>query len=223
MLGIKPKDVPAQTRLKLPEPQAFVEIAVTGGGPRGSVSFVTLTGKTFVVSAIEGLHAGRVGVFSYQNAVGKFRFSAKCTAVKGHQAVFALPQRIETIQVFQAERKRAAVRLQATVPGQWRFAPGGKGTGDFVRGALTDLSRTGASLTVDRDLKPGSHVELKFSVSTSAQPLVLLGEIMRSTKIEASGKTALGLRFNGIKPEEDRAIMEFINKRQAERRSRGLG
>jgi hypothetical protein len=32
----------------------------------------------------------------------------------------------------------------------------------------------------------------------------------------------LGLRFHGVKPEEDRAIMEFINKRQADRRNRGL-
>jgi hypothetical protein len=45
---------------------------------------------------------------------------------------------------------------------------------------------------------------------------------MRTSKIEASGKISLGLRFHGLKADEDRAIMEFINKRQAERRSRGL-
>jgi c-di-GMP-binding flagellar brake protein YcgR len=59
-------------------------------------------------------------------------------------------------------------------------------------------------------------------VSSSASPLLLLGEVMRSSKIETSGKVSLGLRFNGLSPGEDRAIMEFINKRQAERRSRGL-
>jgi c-di-GMP-binding flagellar brake protein YcgR len=32
----------------------------------------------------------------------------------------------------------------------------------------------------------------------------------------------LGLRFNAVKPAEERAITEFINKRQAERRNRGL-
>ncbi len=71
-------------------------------------------------------------------------------------------------------------------------------------------------------MKKGTYVETRFSVSTSASPLVLLGEVMRTANIEATKKISLGLRFNGVKPEEDRAIMEFINKRQAERRSRGL-
>ncbi len=125
-------------------------------------------------------------------------------------------------RVLTPEQQRAAVRLDVTVPGLWRDAPGGKAVGAYARGSITDISRTGASLTVDREIKRGAQLEVKFSISTSAQPLVLLGEVMRSSNIEASGKSALGLRFLGITPEEDRKIMEFINKRQAERRSRGL-
>ena len=125
-------------------------------------------------------------------------------------------------RVLQPAQQRAAVRLQVTVPGLWRDAPGGKGVGAYTRGSITDISRTGASLTVDREIKRPAQVEIKFSVSTAARPLVLLGEVVRTTKIEASGKSALGLRFLGVTPEEDRTIMEFINKRQAERRSRGL-
>ena len=140
----------------------------------------------------------------------------------GSDAVFAIPERVETLQVFSAAKQRAAVRLDATVPAQWRFAPGGKGTGDYVRGSLTDISRSGASLIVDREVKKGTFVETRFAVSTAAAPLVLLGEVMRSSPIESSKKISLGLRFHGVKPEEDRAIMEFINKRQAERRNRGL-
>jgi c-di-GMP-binding flagellar brake protein YcgR len=45
---------------------------------------------------------------------------------------------------------------------------------------------------------------------------------MRSEAIESTKKTSLGLRFQGVKPDEDRAIMEYINRRQAERRNRGL-
>ncbi len=92
-----------------------------------------------------------------------------------------------------------------------------------MRASLTDISRSGASLIVDRereDVEP--CVETSFCVSTAAAPLVLLGEVMRSAGIESSKKISLGLRFDGVKPEEDRAIMEFINKRQAERRNRGL-
>ncbi len=125
-------------------------------------------------------------------------------------------------RVPQPMQQRAAVRLQVTVPGLWRDAPGGKGVGAFSRGSITDISRTGALLTVDREIKRPAQLEVKFSVSTAARPLVLLGEVVRTTKIEASGKSALGLRFLGVTPEEDRTIMEFINKRQAERRSRGL-
>jgi c-di-GMP-binding flagellar brake protein YcgR len=132
------------------------------------------------------------------------------------------PKKAARKRVLLPEQQRAAVRLDVTVPGLWRDAPGGKAVGAYTRGSITDISRTGASLTVDREIKRGGQIEIKVSVSTSAQPLVLLGEVMRSSKIEASGKSALGLRFLGITPEEDRKIMEFINKRQAERRSRGL-
>jgi c-di-GMP-binding flagellar brake protein YcgR len=125
-------------------------------------------------------------------------------------------------RVLLPEHQRAAVRLDVTVPGSWRFAPGGKAVGDYLRGSVTDISRTGASLIVDRDIKSGSRVELKLTISTAAQPLVLLCEVVRATKVEVSAKWSLGLRFLGITAEEDRTIMDFINKRQAERRSRGL-
>lgn len=125
-------------------------------------------------------------------------------------------------RVLTPEQQRAAVRLDVTVPGLWRDAPGGKAVGAYNRGSITDISRTGASLTTDREIRRGAQAEVKFSISTAARPLVLLAEVMRTSKIETSGKSSLGLRFLGITPEEDRTIMEFINKRQAERRSRGL-
>jgi hypothetical protein len=222
LLGIGPRLLSAQQKLKLPAANAFVDLALTGNGPRGSVCVEAMTERGLSVTLLPGTKAGSTGVFSYQNAHGKFRFSSKCLAVRGTHAVFAVPERIETLQVFGGAQKRAAVRLDATVPSQWRYAPGGKGAGEYVRASLTDISRSGASLIVDREVKKGTYVETRFSVSTSASPLVLLGEVMRTANIEATKKISLGLRFHGLKPEEDRAIMEFINKRQAERRSRGL-
>jgi PilZ domain len=222
MLGIKPKGPGRELRAKLPPVHGSVEVVVTGGGPRGTVVVETISDRDFTLDALPGMRAGQTAVFSYQNEAGKFRFSAKCAAVKGHEATFALPQRVETLQVFAEGHKRAAVRLDATVPGQWRYAAGGKGIGDWTRGSISDISRTGASLIVDREVRTGGYVEVRFSVSSATAPLALLGEVMRASKIEASGKVSLGLRFHGLKAEEDRAIMEFINKRQAERRSRGL-
>src|SRR5665213_1014267 len=203
MLGFGPKPASAQLKLKLPQLNSFVDLTITGGAPPGT-------------------KPGGTGVFSYSNAVGRFRFSAKCVELRGGNAFFAIPERIETLQIFSGASQRTAVRIDATVPAQWRFAPSGKGSGDYVRGSLTDISRSGASLIVDREVKKGTYVETRFSVSTSSSPLVLLGEVMRSSAIESSKRLSLGLRFHGVKPEEDRAIMEFINKRQAERRNRGL-
>ncbi|MBV8580976.1 MAG: PilZ domain-containing protein [Candidatus Eremiobacteraeota bacterium] len=222
LLGLGPKPLSQQLKLKLPAVNAFVELMMTGNGPRGSVCVESLNDRTFTVTALPGVKPGGTGVFSYQNPVGKFRFSSKCAGLRGNAAVFVTPERIETIQVFSGAQKRAAVRIDATVPAQWRFAPSGKGTGDYVRASLTDISRSGASLIVDREVKRGTFLEFRFGISTAAAPLVLLGEVMRTSKIETSGKNSLGLRFHGLKPDEDRAIMEFINKRQAERRNRGL-
>ena len=222
MLGFGPKPMASQLKLKLPQLNSFVDLTMTGGGPRGSVCVEAIGDRTLTVGSLPGTKPGGTGVFSYSNAVGRFRFSAKCVELRGGNAIFAVPERIETLQVFSGAQQRTAVRIDATVPAQWRFAPGGKGTGDYVRGSLTDISRSGASLIVDREVKKGTFVESRFSVSTAAAPLVLLGEVMRSSAIESSKRLSLGLRFHGVKPEEDRAIMEFINKRQAERRNRGL-
>ena len=220
--GFRPKAIPQQLRLKLPQVHAFIELAVVPGGPRGSVTVEALHEASLTIQALPGMHAGQTGVFTYQNQAGKFRFSSKCNSVKGQHAVFALPHRIETIQVFSGTQQRSAVRLDATLTAHWRFAHGGKGVGDFMRASLTDISRTGASLIIDRELKKGTFLEVRFAVASTGAPLTLLAEVMRVVKIEASGKNSLGLRFQGVTADQDRAIMEFINKRQAERRSRGL-
>ena len=206
---------------KLPQAQTAADVVVIGG-PKGPVLIEAIDGRSLTVQALAGMRAGQSAVFQYQNGVGRFRFSSKCTAVKGHDAIFALPQRVETVQVFASSHQRAAVRIDATFGAQWRYALAGKGQGDFARSSITDISRTGASLIIERELKKGANVEVKFSLSTAPAPLVMLGEVMRASKIEASGKYSLGLRFLAVNAEEDRAIMEFINKRQAERRSRGL-
>jgi len=222
MLGLRPRALSDQLKLKLPQLNSFVALAMTGTGPRGSVCIETLTDRNFTVIALPGTNAGGTGVFTYENSVGKFRFAAKCVALRDGMATFAIPERIEALHVFASDPRRNAVRLEATVSAHWRYAPGGRGSGEFARASLADISRTGASLIVDREIRAGTYLETCFSVSPAAPPLVLLGEVIRSSGIESSKKIALGLRFNAVKPEEERAITEFITKRQAERRSRGL-
>jgi hypothetical protein len=222
MLGLRPRPLSDQLKLKLPQLNSFVALAMTGSGPRGSVCVESLTDRNFTVVALPGTNTGATGVFTYENAVGKFRFASKCVALRAGVATFAVPERIEALQVFAGAQHRNAIRLDATLTARWRFAPGGRGSGEFARASLTDISRTGASLIVDREIRRGTYLETCFAISPAEPPLVLLGEVMRSSAIDSSKKISLGLRFNAVKPAEDRAITEFINKRQAERRNRGL-
>ena len=128
LLGLGPRTLSLQQKLKLPQPNAFVDMAIAGGGgPHGSVCVESVNERGLSVTALPGIQVGQTGVFAYQNPHGKFRFNAKCVALRGNYAVFAIPDRIETLQLFGGAQKRAAVRLDATVPAQWRYAPGGKG------------------------------------------------------------------------------------------------
>jgi hypothetical protein len=221
ILGLRPRPLPDQLKLKLPQVNSFVELTMALNGPRGSVCVESLNDRSLTVGALPRMSAGGNGVFIYENAVGKFRFVSKCVAVRDGIATFAIPDRIEALAVFANVQQRNAARLEVAITAHWRFAPGARGSGDFTRASLTDISRTGASLTVDREIKRGTYLETCFAIG-QAPPLVLIGEVMRSSVIESSKKIALGLRFNAVKPEEERAITEFITKRQAERRSRGL-
>jgi c-di-GMP-binding flagellar brake protein YcgR len=220
-LGFKPKSSLNALRTKLPVLHAFVDITVSKGAST-QVSVDAITSKTISTPAFPGLSVGAVVVFVYTNPHGKYRFATKCTSIKAAEAHFALPVKIEPLQKFGGAQKRNTVRLDTTLPAQWRYTTQGKGTGEFTRGSLTDISRTGASLIADRDLSKGTQVEVRFSLNSVAAPVELLGEVMRASKIEKSGKNSLGLRFVGVSSADDRAIMEFINNRQAERRSRGL-
>ena len=218
-LGFKPK-VDASLRHRLPALNSFVDIHLAKVLRPASVCVETIGASAFQTSTPPGLTAGMGAVFSYSTDQGKYRFAAKCSAIKGPHATFAMPSRIEEVQKFGGQ-KRASVRLDTTVPGQWRFAPAGKGIGTLSKGSITDISRTGASLIIDRELHQGTQVELQVSLNTTT-PMSFLGEVKRVQKIPASGKVSHGLMFHGIRPDEDKKIMEFINKRQAERRSRGL-
>ncbi len=191
LFGLGRKPPPPMLKTKMPAVNSFVALMMAGGGPRGSVCVETIGSRSFVVSALSGLKTGGTGVFSYENESGRFRFSSRCLDVRS-AAVFALPDRIETLETFAGARSRTAVRLDATVPAQWRFAPGGRGSGDWTRASLTDVSRSGASLIADRDVKRTVQLEIKFTISTRPTPLVLVAEVMRSEPIESTEEELVG-------------------------------
>ncbi|HTX57806.1 MAG TPA: PilZ domain-containing protein [Candidatus Acidoferrales bacterium] len=168
---------------------------------------------------------GRVGetaVLIYNAAAGRFRMETKIAAVTATSTQFDPPRRISMIGAASGSQKRQSVRLDAIVTGEWRFAPGGVGTGEFGKATIRDISRGGCSLIVDREIKLHTKVEVRIKLRAEGSGLTLLGEVMRHEKIQTSGKFSHGLRFHGLRPDEDQAIIEFINRRQAELRSRGL-
>ena len=206
---------------KLPQLHSFVDVMV-GGRPARSVTVESVGAKGIVTRDALG-RVGETAILVYTASAGRFRMETKVAAVTASSTQFDPPRRLSLIAAAASgSQKRQSVRLDAIVTGEWRFAPGGVGTGEFVKATIRDISRGGCSLIIDRELKPHTNVEVRMKLKPEAPPMTLLGEVMRHEKIKSSGKFSHGLRFHGLRPAEDQAIIEFINRRQADLRSRGL-
>ena len=204
---------------KMPQLHSFVDVSVSGRPPK-SVSVESVGPKNIVTGDVGS--ASGVATFVYSNASGKFRFSVRIVGARGKLTLYEMPRKIETMQAMAGAQKRTAVRMDTIVPGFWRNAKNGRGIGDYAKGNIRDISRGGCSLIIDEEKKKGAYVEVKMMLKSGAPPLELIGEVMRTDHIPSSGKFSHGLRFHGVLPDHDRAIMEFINRRQTDLRSRGL-
>ena len=158
-LGFFGKKAPSIKELRemMPSLHSFVDIAVRNG-PKGSVCFENAGLKTFATSVLPGMSAGQQVSFNYSNTGGKYRFSTAVKAVDAKQATFELPGKIETVQKFGGTRKRTTVRIDTTVTVQWRYSSTGKIESEWQKGVLSDISRTGSSLTIDRPEDIRAHV-----------------------------------------------------------------
>jgi hypothetical protein len=210
---------PAIDPLQLPQPNSFVEVLVSGRAAR-SVTVEACSPKGIVTRDVLG-RTGEPATIVYSTNNGKFRLQTKIVAIVQSATHFEFPKRIELVGTGGAQ-KRASVRLDTLVSGAWRFAPGGRGSGEFARATLQDISRGGCALNIDRGLKLGTMVEIQFRLSETTPPIAVLGEVVRHQEIARTGKHSHGLRFHGVRPEDDHAIIDFINRKHADLRSRGL-
>ncbi len=204
---------------RLPTLHSFANVTVATR-PMRSVSVEELTPAYLTVGHVVG-RPGEHGTFIYQNAAGKFRFSTVVAQVKDGMTVFHMPARVDAYGAG-GSQKRSNIRLDTLVQGTWRMAPGGKGVGQFMKGSIRDISRGGCAIITDRQCRVGQWLEVKMMFKNDASPVTAVGEIMRCEQVPTSGKHSHGLRFHGVSPQADHAILEFINRRQAELRSRGL-
>jgi c-di-GMP-binding flagellar brake protein YcgR len=223
-LGLFGKKPPSGKELRemLPSLHSFVDVSVRNG-PKGSVCFESAGIKTFVTSLIPGLVPGAQATFVYQNSSGKYRFSAAVKAVDDKQATFDVPAKIETVQKFGGARKRTNVRIDTTVNVQWRYGSTGKIESPWQKGVLSDISRTGSSLAADREIKSGTIVELTIPLRADGSPITVRADARRVDKIAGTQKFNVGLSFHPLRSDDERAIIEFINRRQVDLRNRGLG
>jgi hypothetical protein len=211
---------PAIDPLQLPQPNTFVEVLVSGRAAR-SVTVESCSSKGIVTRDVLG-RVGEPATFVYSTDSGKFRLQTKVTAIVQSTTQFEFPKRVELVAAAGGAQKRSSVRLDTLVSGVWRFAPGGRGSGEFARATLQDISRGGCALNIDRGLKLGTVVEIQFRLSETTPPISVLGEVVRHQEIARTGKHSHGLRFHGVRPEDDHAIIDFINRKHADLRSRGL-
>ena len=210
-----------ELRAMLPSLHSFIDVNVRNG-PKGSVCFENAGSKTFTTSVLPGMAPGQQASFNYSNTGGKYRFNASIKTVDDKQATFDLPSKIETVQKFGGSRKRTTVRIDTTVPIQWRYGSTGKIESEWQKGVLSDISRTGSSLAADREIKSGNIIELKIPLAQDGTPILVRADARRVDKIENTAKYNVGLAFHPLKADAERAIIEFINRRQVDLRNRGL-
>ncbi len=203
---------------KLPVLHSFVDVAV-GGRRMRSVSIEELNPRYVAVNEVVG-RAGERSAIVYHTASGKFRLGTTIADVKDGMTYFQLPGRVEMLAG--GGQKRTSVRLDTLVSGVWRMAPDGKGVGEFMKGSIRDISRGGCAIIMSRQCRVGQWLEIKMALKHETPAVAVVGEIVRCEQVPTSGKFSHGLRFHGLTPAQDHQILEFINRKQTELRSRGL-
>jgi c-di-GMP-binding flagellar brake protein YcgR len=131
---------------------------------------------------------------------------------------FGSPKKKSNSNVRAAER-RAEARVDTSVGAEWRFKPVGKIASPWAKVVMNDLSRTSATMTCERELKPQEAIEIRTLLDGKA-PIVLDTVIVRCEK--AGPKFKVGMTFKHVDEESSHVITRFINKRMTELRSRGL-
>ena len=132
---------------------------------------------------------------------------------------FGTANKKKTVPSVRTAERRAEPRVDTSVGAEWRFKPVGKIASPWVKLVLNDLSRTSATMTCDRALKPQEAIEIRTTLD-GKNMIVLDTVIVRCDP--AGSKFKIGMTFRHVDEESSHVITRFINKRMTELRSRGL-
>jgi c-di-GMP-binding flagellar brake protein YcgR len=132
---------------------------------------------------------------------------------------FGSPTKKKTVPSVRAAERRAEPRVDTSVSAEWRFKPVGRIASPWGKIVLNDLSRTSATMTFDRALKPQEAIEIRTMLD-GKNMIVLDTVIVRCDP--AGSKFKVGMTFRHVDEESSHVITRFINKRMTELRSRGL-
>jgi c-di-GMP-binding flagellar brake protein YcgR len=132
---------------------------------------------------------------------------------------FGTPTKKKFVSSVRTAERRAEARVDTSVTAEWRFKPVGKIAAPWAKVVVNDLSRTSATMTCDRALKPQEAIEIR-TLLDGKNPIVLDTVIVRCDP--AGSKFKVGMSFRHVDEESSHVITRFINKRMTELRSRGL-
>jgi hypothetical protein len=76
-------------------------------------------------------------------------------------------------------------------------------------GTITDISAVGMFIKTERSFPVGKPIRVSCRLPGLERPLILSGDIIRG---EPAG---IGIRLKNLRPEQERAILDFINHRES--------
>ena len=219
LLGFRPRQSVSQLREKLPGLHRLHRMHRSGTARGQKVCFEGLGPSHHDDRARRDATRSERDVLVYER-LGKYTFTTAVSSVNA-LATLEVPDEVKALQVFAGARQRKPGARRYHGQRAVALTALGKIKTDFQKGLLSDLSRGGAQLTVDRELKAGAKVDVQVPLDPAGPPSLVQGEVRRVDKTK-TGKFNAGLRFLDLKPDVDQAISGFIARRQRDLRSRGL-
>jgi PilZ domain len=132
---------------------------------------------------------------------------------------FGTPTKKKPISSLRTAERRAEARVDTSVSAEWRFKPVGRIASPWAKIVVNDLSRTSATMTCDRSLKPQEAIEIRTMLD--GKNLIVFDTVI--VRCDAAGpKFKIAVAFKHVDEESSHVITRFINKRMTELRGRGL-